>query len=117
MPLPNDFRALAKAPMPPPGVGGNPMQVSGSKLQENFEYLEKNGGGSSLPFAQAGDMLYHNGLEFEAFSVPSAPGTGKRFVLHHDGAEPSWVLYDEITVDICVDGTPTSYTILGIPTV
>lgn len=35
MSLPNDFRSLAKAPMP-----GN-LQISGTQLQENFEYLDK----------------------------------------------------------------------------
>lgn len=112
MSLPHDFRALGKAPMPPPGQGGSPLQVSGTKLQDNFEYLDRRDG---LPFGQAGDLLYHNGFEWIAFSVPSAPGTGKRWVLHHDGAEPSWLLYEELTVDICEDGTPVEYTILGIP--
>ena len=115
MPLPNDFRALGKAPMPPPGQGGSPMQVSGSKLQENFEYLD-NKEVDGLPVGILGDLLYHNGSEWVAFSIPSAPSSGERWVLHHDGAAPSWLLYDEITVSICEAGVPTEYKILGIPT-
>lgn len=115
MPLPHDFRAAAKQPIPVNGAGA-PLQVSGSKLQENFEYLDKKEV-DGLPLGNPGDMLYHDGAEWVVFSVfGNAPGTAKRWVLHHDGAEPSWLLYDELTVDICVDGTPTEYTILGIPT-
>lgn len=115
MPLPHDFRAAAKQPIPVNGAGA-PLQVSGSKLQENFEYLDKKEV-DGLPPGNRGDMLYHNGLEFEAFAIPGFPGPAQRWVLHHDGAEPAWLLYDEITVDICESGTPTTYTILGIPTV
>ena len=121
MPLPNDFRALGKAPMPPPGQGGSPLQISGNKLQENFEYLDRifesgGSGGSGLPDGQAGDMLYHDGTDWVPLPAPSAPDTGKRWVMHHDGAAPEWVEYDEVTVNICIDGLPTEYTILGIPT-
>ena len=115
MPLPNDFRALGKAPMPLPGQGGSPLQISGSKLQENFEYLD-NKEVDGMPSGLAGDMLYHDGLEWVVFSSPSSPGDSKRWVMHHDGAQPDWLLYDEVVVNICVDGTPTEYTILGIPT-
>jgi hypothetical protein len=80
MPLPHDFRALGKAPMPPPGVGGSPLQLSGSKLQENFEYL-------MLPIGIMGDMLYHDGNNWVRLPPPSS-GV---FVLSHDGTKPSWI--------------------------
>ena len=113
MSLPNDFRALGKSPMPPPGRGGSPMQISGSMLQENFEYLDKKDG---LPKGSAGDMLYHNGSKWVLLANPGTPSTGYKWTLHHDAAAPEWVEYKEITVNICEDGTPTEYTILGIPT-
>ena len=56
MSLPHDFRALGKAPMPPPGVGGSPLQLSGSKLQENFEYLDK----KEVEIPEAGETIYHD---------------------------------------------------------
>ena len=40
MPLPHDFRAAARLPIPV-NANGAPLQVSGTKLQENFEYLDK----------------------------------------------------------------------------
>lgn len=116
MPLPNDFRALGKAPMPPPGQGGSPMQVSGSKLQENFEYLD-NKEVDGMPAGQAGDMLYHDGSEWVPLVNPGAPSSGYKWTLHHDATVPEWVEYKEITVSICESGVPTSYKILGIPTV
>jgi hypothetical protein len=66
-----------------------------------------------------GDMLYWDATaeEWVLLSAPAAPSTGKRWVMHHDGTAPEWVEYDEVIVNICVDGTPTEYTILGIPTV
>jgi len=87
MPLPNDFRALGKAPMPPPGVGGSPLQLSGSKLQENFEYLDK-----SLPDGEAGDMLYHDGTDWVILPAPSGSGIS---VLSHNGTVPSWIETEE----------------------
>lgn len=118
MPLPNDFRELAKSPMPPPGVGGSPLQISGTKLQENFEYLDKkSAGGSALPDGEAGDMLYYDGTDWVPLLNPGTPSSGYKWTLQHDADEPGWVEYKEITVSICEDGTPTEYTILGIPTV
>jgi len=87
MPLPNDFRALGKAPMPPPGVGGSPLQLSGSKLQENFEYLDK-----SLPDGEAGDLLYHDGTDWVILPAPSGSGIS---VLSHNGTVPSWIETEE----------------------
>jgi hypothetical protein len=113
MPLPNDFRALGKSPMPPPGQGGSPMQVSGSKLQENFEYLDNKDG---LPAGNAGDMLYHDGSKWLPLANPGTPSTGYVWTLQHDAAVPAWIEYKEITVSICEEGTPTEYTILGLPT-
>jgi|694.fasta_scaffold08860_2 hypothetical protein len=116
MPLPNDFRALGKAPMPPPGQGGSPLQISGNKLQENFEYLDRKEAGSSLPAGEDGDILYHNGTEWVPRANPGPPSTGYVWVLQHDGTVIVWSEYKEITVSICEDGTPTEYTILGMPT-
>lgn len=115
MPLPNDFRALGKAPMPPPGVGGSPLQISGTKLQENFEYLDKKEV-DGLPVGILGDMLYHDGIDWVRLAHPGAPSSGYKWTLQHVDDVPEWVEYKEITVSICEDGTPTEYTILGIPT-
>ena len=65
-----------------------------------------------------GDMLYWDATaeEWILLPAPAPPDTGKRWVIHHDGTAPEWVGYDEVIVNICEDGTPTEYTILGIPT-
>jgi hypothetical protein len=81
--LPHDFRALGKNPMP------GPLQVSGSKLQENFEYLDEKDG---LPAGKAGDMLYHNGTEWVRLPSPSGSGVS---VLSHNGTVPSWIETEE----------------------
>jgi len=86
MPLPHDFRAQARQPIPVNGKGA-PLQISGSKLQENFEYLDKKEVGSGLPAGQAGDMLYHDGNNWVRLA---APGSGV-FVLSHNGTVPSWI--------------------------
>jgi hypothetical protein len=101
--------------MPPPGVGGSPLQISGTKLQENFEYLDKKEV-SGLPDGAQGDMLYHNGTDWVPLANPGTPSSGYKWTLQHDAAVPEWVEYKEITVSICEDGTPIEYTILGIPT-
>jgi hypothetical protein len=67
--------------MPPPGVGGSPLQLSGSMLQENFEYL-------MMPIGIMGDLLYHNGTEWVRLPPPSGSGV---FVLSPDGNLPSWI--------------------------
>ena len=116
MPLPHDFRAAARLPIPV-NANGAPLQVSGTKLQENFEYLDKkSAGGSALPDGEAGDMLYHDGTDWVPLLNPGEPSSGYKWTLQHDATEPEWVEYKEITVSICEDGTPTEYTILGIPT-
>ena len=46
MPLPHDFRAAARLPIPV-NANGAPLQISGSKLQENFEYLDKKSAGGT----------------------------------------------------------------------
>ena len=82
MALPHDFRAAARRPMPVNG-NGEPLQISGDKLQKNFEYLDK------LPSdAAVGDMLYHNGSEWVRLPSPSGSGV---FVLSHNGTVPSWI--------------------------
>jgi hypothetical protein len=63
------------------------MQVSGSKLQENFEYLD-NKEVDGMPAGQAGDMLYHDGSEWVRLPSPSGSGV---FVLSHNGTVPSWI--------------------------
>ena len=85
MPIHNDFRALGKAPMPPPGQGGSPLQISGNKLQENFEYLDKK---EAFPIGILGDMLYHDGTDWVRLPSPSGSGV---FVLSHNGIVPSWI--------------------------
>jgi len=115
MPLPHDFRAQARQPIPVNGKGA-PLQISGSKLQENFEYLERKEASNSLPDGEAGDMLYYNGTDWVPLANPGTPSSGYKWTLQHDAAVPEWVEYKEITVSICEDGTPTEYTILGIPT-
>lgn len=88
MALPHDFRAAARRPMPVNG-NGEPLQVSGSKLQENFEYLDKKDG---LPVGILGDLLYHNGSEWALLPSPSGSGV---FVLSHNGTVPSWIATEE----------------------
>jgi predicted secreted protein len=110
MALPHDFRAAARRPAPVNGVG-EPLQISGDKLQKNFEYLDK------LPSdASTGDMISFDGSKWVLLLNPGTPTSGYKWTLQHDSAVPVWVKYKEITVSICEDGTPTSYTILGIPT-
>lgn len=115
MPLPHDFRAAARLPIPA-NANGAPLQISGSKLQENFEYLDRKEAGSSLPDGEAGDMLYHDGTDWVLLGAPGTPSSGYKWTLQHAAAVPEWVEYKEITVSICEAGTPTSYTILGLPT-
>jgi|TARA_R110002167_G_scaffold364362_1_gene586158 hypothetical protein len=71
-----------------------------------------------LPSGYRGDMLYHDGTEWVVLTNPGDAGAYKQWVMHHKGAndDPEWVLYDEVTVNICISGTPTGYKILGIPT-
>ena len=111
MALPHDFRAAARRPMPVNG-NGEPLQISGDKLQKNFEYLDK------LPSdAAAGDMIFFDGDRWVLLPNPGTPSTGYKWTLQYSiDAGPMWVEYKEITVNICEDGTPTEYTILGIPT-
>jgi hypothetical protein len=87
MPLPHDFRAQARQPIPVNGKGA-PLQISGSKLQENFEYLDKKQSGEQLPVGILGDLLYHDGNNWERFPSPSGSGV---FVLSHNGIVPSWI--------------------------
>jgi len=115
MPLPHDFRAQARQPIPVNGKGA-PLQISGSKLQENFEYLDKKAAGSSLPDGEYGAMLYYDNPDWVLLLNPGTPSSGYKWTLQHDAAVPEWVEYKEITVSICEDGTPTEYTILGLPT-
>jgi hypothetical protein len=79
MPLPHDFRAEAKKPIGG-NIGGSPLQISGTKLQENFEYLNA--------FGTRGDILYHDGLKWVRLPSPSGSTI---FVLSHDGNLPSWI--------------------------
>jgi hypothetical protein len=87
MPIPHDFRAEAKKPIPLNG-GGSPLQISGSKLQENFEYLDKKQAGEQLPVGILGDLLYHDGKNWVRLPPPSGSGIA---VLSHDGNLPSWI--------------------------
>jgi hypothetical protein len=112
MALPHDFRAAARRPAPVNGVG-EPLQISGDKLQKNFEYLDNKDG---LPDGEYGSMLYYDNPDWTLLLSPGTPSSGYKWTLQHDGNVPVWVEYKEITVSICEDGTPTSYTILGIPT-
>ena len=91
MPLPHDFRAQARQPIPVNGKGA-PLQISGTKLQENFEYLDKNVAATGLPDGVAGDILYHDGNNW--VRLP-APPSGYISVLSHDGTVPSWIATEE----------------------
>jgi len=90
MPIPHDFRAQARQPIPV-NAKGAPLQISGSKLQENFEYLDKKEASNSLPDGKAGDMLYYNGTDWVILPAPSS-GV---FVLSHNGSTPSWIATEE----------------------
>jgi len=72
----------------------------------------------ALPSGSRGDMLYHNGTDWAVLTNPGDAGTDKQWVMHHQGVadDPEWVKYDEITVNVCISGTPTGYKILGIAT-
>jgi hypothetical protein len=65
MPLPHDFRAAAKLPIPA-NANGAPLQISGSKLQENFEYLDR----KQVEIPEAGE-IYHN---WKVRAVTGIPG-------------------------------------------
>jgi hypothetical protein len=92
MPLPHDFRAQARQPIPVNGKGA-PLQISGSKLQENFEYLDKKvvANGSSLPDGEFGAMLYYDNPDWVLLLNPGTPSNGGVFVLSHNGTVPSWI--------------------------
>ena len=66
-----------------------------------------------LPTGSVGEMLYHNGTDWVVLANPAAPGSGSRWVMHHDGTAPEFLLYEEIDVSICIAGTPATYKILG----
>ena len=109
MALPHDFRAAARRPMPVNG-NGEPLQISGDKLQRNFEYLDK------LPSdAAAGDMIFFDGDRWVPLTNPGSPLMDYKWTLQHDGTKPEWVEYRKTTVNICQDGTPSEWSILGIP--
>lgn len=81
------------------------------------------GGTGSLPDGvYVGDMLYWNGAGWDIVSHPGDNESNSTWVLHANsdagggGGGPGWQSYEKITVSICVSGTPTEYTILGIPT-
>jgi hypothetical protein len=102
---------------PPPPVAPKPEGVIGDTLL--FSTGTSDGTSDGIPDGETdGDMLYWDATDEEwiLLPAPSAPDTGKRWVMHHDGTAPEWVEYDEVTVNICIDGLPTEYTILGIPT-
>jgi hypothetical protein len=91
----------------------------GITITENADTINIEIDSAGIPDGETdGDMLYWDATaeEWILLPAPSAPDTGKRWVIHHDGAAPEWVEYDEVTVNICIDGLPTEYTILGIPT-
>lgn len=116
--VPHDFRAMARQPVPLAG-GGAPIQISGTKLQENFEHLEdwihdlENDG--ILPEAIAGDMLYFDGTEWVALSIPGSPLAGFVHIIEHDGFAPYFETYQKKVISICVLGVPTEFTILAQP--
>lgn len=111
MALPHDFRAQSRQPLPVNGKGA-PLQVSGSKLQENFEYLD-NKQIDALPLGLIGDMLYHDGIRWRALDNPGVPSSGDVLVLEHDGTEPYFETYEKLQVSICTDGLPVDYEILA----
>jgi hypothetical protein len=91
----------------------------GITITENADTINIEIDSAGIPDGETdGDMLYWDATaeEWILLPAPSSPDTGKRWVMHHDGTAPEWVEYDEVTVNICIDGLPTEYTILGIPT-
>lgn len=73
-------------------------------------------GGGNLPECADNSLIYYGGEEVGWVCLP--PYTGSNVgVLESSGGAPSWTDYKKIPVDICENGTPTAYTILGIPTV
>lgn len=113
MAIPHDFRAAARQPLPINGKGA-PLQISGTKLQENFEYLD-NKQIDGLPLGLIGDMLYHNGTFWVSLINPGTLSAGNTFVLEHDGTAPYFEAYQQLEVSICIDGVPTDYEILAKP--
>jgi hypothetical protein len=67
MPLPHDFRAAARLPIPV-NANGAPLQVSGSKLQENFEYLDR----KEVEIPEAGETIYH---DWKVTASTESPGS------------------------------------------
>lgn len=113
MAIPHDFRAAARQPLPINGKGA-PLQISGTKLQENFEYLD-NKQIDGLPLGLIGDMLYHDGTSWVSLKNPGTLSAGNTFVLEHDGTAPYFEAYQQLEVSICIDGLPTDYEILAKP--
>ena len=67
---------------------------------------------SGLPSGSAGDMLYHNGTDWQSLSAPSAPDAGEIVILTHDGTTPAWASLYTQDLDICDSGTPSTVTVL-----
>ena len=95
------------------------LETSGSPEGNEITIPIPAAGGGGLPNGDSdGDMLYWDATneEWILLPAPAAPDSDQEWVMHHSGTEPSWNLYNKITVSICESGTPTEYTILGIPT-
>jgi hypothetical protein len=93
------------------------LETEGSEAGNEITIPIPAAGGGGLPDGDnPGDMLYWDGTDWILLAAPAAPASDEAWVMHHSGTVPSWNLYDKVTVDICVSGTPTEYTILGIPT-
>jgi len=67
MPLPHDFRAAARLPIPA-NANGAPLQISGTKLQENFEYLDR----KQVETSEAGETIYH---DWKVTASTESPGS------------------------------------------
>jgi hypothetical protein len=96
--------------------GGNTQPLS----SDYFSYIDEKGDetqvffpdAGGLPAGSAGDMLYHNGVDWVVLASPAAPGTDTVNILTHSGAAPVWVNKAIEEIDVCVSGSPTTWDII-----
>jgi len=90
----HDFRYL---------VAGN-----GTTVTEGTNTITIAATATGLPSGTTGDTLYYNGSAWVVLAAPTAPGTGEKNIMVHNGTAPSWLSVDVINLGYCSGGSPTT---------